>query len=110
MNLADTQITFLCIISVRNGSVCKEMSEKWGQQKKPKEQQREKRQKRTSSQNFLRDETIKMPFFPPQELEQQDKSHLVCILYIHLSVSLPFLHPKLHLIAPISVGKVNPCC
>lgn len=56
MNLTDTQITFLCVvISVRNGSIDKEMPEKWRTSKTEfKKARAEKKKKRTSTQNFFR--------------------------------------------------------
>lgn len=119
MNLTDNQITFLCVvISVRNGSVCKAMPEKWGMSKnratvKGKKLQ-DKHSKFPQSCNL---DTIKMQyFFPPKEpwiiaaALHQDKKWFGLHRYTTQPPAFCSLsaYPKLYLIASISVGIVKP--
>lgn len=97
------QITFLCIISVRNGrvkkktkkrngSVCKEMSEKWGQQKK-KKRRATKRKKTEESSSEMK--PLKC-HFPPQKNLNNRTNHIwfaYCI-YTTQPLSLSSISPS----------------
>lgn len=124
MNLADTQIIFLCVISVRNGSVCKEMPEKWGraeENKKKRATEGEEKAGEDEHSEFPQScnlDTIKMQYFFFQKTLNNTGRIIPgqSLFGLHISTTQPLAftslsaYPKLYLIAPISVEIVNPCC
>lgn len=88
MDLPDTQMTFVCIISARKEKKClKKRGQSWKKDNKEKVKAREDKHSKTSSEM----KPLKC-CFPPEELEQQDKVYLVCILYIRHSAAQFSLH------------------
>lgn len=109
MDLPDTQMTFVCIISARKEKKC---LKKRGQSWKKDNKEKNKSKRGQALKNFLRDETIKMLFSPRGTWTTGQSVFGLHTVYTPFSNSVfpPFLHPELYLIAPISVKRVNPCC